>query len=198
MDFTKLLKHCEAQHSIKIDTSAFSQYVCDAIWQYMSDKHGETLLLTEQWDILETLQESPKPGNPPPIIAEMKGRAFQNIKRGESMKNASWYSQEGVLLSNADALKIVEFCERVNVEEQLPDFGTGFRPDWSQIDAKYVACAADENGKIFFYPVIPKPTGGNFWFYTGLRHLEYPYTAVNAPVENWRECLWIRPEYQQQ
>lgn len=82
-------------------------------------------------------------------------------------------------------------------DESVPDFGTGFRPDWSQIDTKYVACAADENGKIFFYPVIPKPTGGNFWFYTGLRHLEYPYTAVNAPVENWRECLWIRPGHRE-
>jgi hypothetical protein len=81
-------------------------------------------LVREKIDLIfETLQNEPKPGNPPPIVADMKRRAFDNLKSGEEMESASWYAQSGVLLSNRDALAIVEFCERANVPEQLPDYG---------------------------------------------------------------------------
>lgn len=112
------------------------------------------------------------------------------------METASWYSQEGVLLSNREALEIVEFCERVNLVEQLPDYGTGFRPPWDLIGPEYVACAVDRNGMVYFYNKMPKAyefrwNNGDFdddSFYCA----DYPFT-IECPVENWRECLWIRP-----
>ena len=70
MDFTKFLKHCEAEHGIHVDTSAFTKEILNSIFAFFA-AHGEILTHTQLWDIFETLQESPKPGNPPPIVAEM-------------------------------------------------------------------------------------------------------------------------------
>lgn len=199
MDFTKLLKHCEAEHGIQVDKSAFTEAILNSIFAFFA-AHGEILTHTQLWDIFETLQERPKPGNPPPIVALMKGRAEENIKCGEPMESASWYSQEGVLLSTADALKIVEFCEGVHVVERLPDYGTGFRPPWDLIGPEYVACAVDRSGIIYFYNKIPKAyeskwNSGDFdddSFYCA----DYPF-EIKSPVENWRECLWIRPGHRE-
>lgn len=200
MDFTKFLKHCEAEHGIHVDTSAFTKEILNSIFAFFA-AHGEILTHTQLWDIFETLQESPKPGNPPPIVAEMKQRAFEYIGRGEPTGLASWRDEYGVLLSNEQALQIVEFCERVNVVEQLPDYGTGFRPPWDVIGPEYVACAVDRNGIVYFYNKIPKAyefrwNNGDFdddSFYCA----DYPF-SIKSPVENWRECLWIRPGHQQQ
>lgn len=118
MDFSKLLQHCRDEHGVNVDTSVLMKELVITIFRHFDRKHGLILHDTEIWDILETLQEQPKPGNPPPIVATMKQRAFENIKSGEEMESASWYAQSGVLLSNRDALAIVEFCERANVPEQ--------------------------------------------------------------------------------
>lgn len=196
MDFTKLLKHCEAEHGIKLDTSDFTDALLYATYRYFDNRHGKTLLHTEQWDILETLQEQPKPGNPPEIVSLMKQRAFENIKSGEPTETSSWYSQEGVLLSNGEALKIAEFCERVNVVDQLPDYGTGFRPPWDLIGPDYDFCAIDKSGSIFFYEINPS-INDEYDYWECHSSCEFPY-HVKYPVENWRECLWVRPEKQQQ
>lgn len=116
MDYSKLLQHCRDEHGVNIDASDLAGSIRKSIWKYFSKVHNLTLHDTELWDILECLQEQPKPGNPPPIVATMKDRAFENIKSGEEMESASWYAQSGVLLSNRDALEIVEFCERVNAQ----------------------------------------------------------------------------------
>ena len=278
MDFTKLLKHCEAEHGIKLDTSNFTDALLYAIYRYFDNRHGKTLLHTEQWDIFETLQERPKPGNPPPIVAEIKRALFDNMEMSEPMEPASWVDQHGVLLSNRDALAIVEFCERVNAAEQLPDpviyprpdwdkidtkfnwvaadagkdvyafaekpqfksrgvwqdggeseylheinfgkmlwqrpkklekqpseqtekvaeitpdYGTGFRPNWKNIDPEYNAIAIDKSGKIYLFTHKPRKDAGQWWINSGMGSgtRRYPFT-IKGPVENWCECLWIRP-----
>lgn len=136
MDFTNFLKHCETEHGIKVNASDFTDALLYAIYRYFDNRHGKTLLHTEQWDVLETLQQQPLQASPPPIIAEIKQAMSDNIEGGEPMEPFCWIQQHGVLISNADALKIVEFCERVQVVDAVPDYGTGFRPDWSKIDPK--------------------------------------------------------------
>lgn len=113
MDFSKLLQHCRDEHRVELDTTKFTEELLWAIFKYFGDYHEKTLLHTEQWDVLEQLQKVTEPITPPPIIAEIKRRAIENIRMGERMEHANWSNQEGVLLNNADALKIVEFCEQV-------------------------------------------------------------------------------------
>lgn len=191
MDFSQLLKHCRDEHGVEVDPSVLMKELLITIFRHFDRKHGLILHDTEIWLIFETLQNEPKPGNPPPIVADMKRRAFDNLKSGEEMESASWYAQSGVLLSNRDALAIVEFCERANVPEQLPDYGTGFRPPWDLIGPEFVACTIDNNGAIYFWADMPKAFD-NVWYRSLSRYVEYPY-RVNAPVKNWQECLWIRP-----
>lgn len=189
MDFTKLLKHCEAEHGIELDTSYFTNVILHAITRYFDSEHGKTLLHTEQWDILETLQERPKPGNPPPIVALMKGRAEENIKCGEPMESASWYSQEGVLLSNADALKIVEFCERANVVEQLPDYGTEWRPNWHEIDDWANFVFISKRGWVFISKESPEHGDWTCDIGNKTRSL-----IKIDPTTKWQNCIWERPK----
>ena len=185
MDFTKFLKHCEAEHGIHVDTSAFTKEILNSIFAFFA-AHGEILTHTQLWDIFETLQESPKPGNPPPIVAEMKQRAFEYIGRGEPTGLASWRDEYGVLLSNEQALQIVEFCERVNVVEQLPEPIICFRPDWKNIDQKFNYVAVDASHDVYAFAEKPQFKSRGVWQDGG--ESEYLHEI------NFGKMIWERPK----
>lgn len=156
MDFSKLLQHCRDEHGVEVDTSVLMKELVITIFRHFDRKHGLILHDTEIWDIFETLQNQPKPGNPPPIVADMKRRAFDNLKSGEEMESASWYAQSGVLLSNRDALAIAEFCERANV----PGPAIYPRPEWENLDPKFNYVAVDASCDVYAFAEKPQFKGG--------------------------------------
>ena len=156
MDFSKLLQHCRDEHGVEVDISKLTEKLLWATFEYFSEYHGKTLLHTEQWDIIEQLQKRPNPSNPPPIVAEVKQRAFENIKSGEEMESASWYAQSGVLLSNREALELVEGCERANV----PEPAIYPRPEWENLDKKFIYVAADASCDVYAFAEKPQFKGG--------------------------------------
>ena len=156
MDFSKLLQHCRDEHGVNVDTSVLMKELVITIFRHFDRKHGLTLHDTEIWDILETLQEQPKPGTLPPIVADMKQRVFDNLKSGEEMESASWYAQSGVLLSNREALELVEGCERANV----PEPAIYPRPEWENLDKKFSYVAADASCDVYAFAEKPQFKGG--------------------------------------
>ena len=138
------------------------------------------------------------------ILDYLRKQATDNIKAGEGVDSRSYYAQTGVLLSNQQALDICSLFEQVMREKNaaagvdaVPDYGTGFRPDWSQIDPKYNVMAVDKSGRIFLYTHMPSKQSAYWWADSadGIKTIIYPFT-IKYPVENWQECLWIRPGHE--
>lgn len=189
MDFSKLLQHCRDKHGVKLEHSEIYEVLKEAISTHFFYAHDIALHNTELFDILECLQERPKPGNPPPIVAEMKQRAFEYIGRGEPTGLASWRDEYGVLLSNEQALAIVEFCERVNAPEQLPEPVICFRPDWENIDPKFNYVAVDESHEVYAYRYRPQFNDiDRAWQGRGFDYLQ---------DLNFAKMLWQRPGHGQ-
>ena len=184
MDFSKLLQHCRDEHGVNVDTSVLMKELVITIFRHFDRKHGLILHDTEIWDILETLQKRPNPSNPPPIVATMKQRAFENIECGEGMDDRRWDQQHGVLITNREALEIVKFCERANVPEQLPEPVIYPRPDWESIDTKFNYVAVDDDKDVYAFAEKPKFRGG-LWQGGG----EYEYLHGI----NFAKMIWQRP-----
>lgn len=188
MDYSQLLKHCRDEHGIEVDTSKFTEELLWAIFKYFGDYHEKTLLHTEQWEVLEQLQRVSQTKINQSLIQRLRTEAMKNIQEGQDKSAAHWGDQEGVLLSNGAVIEICDALE--NIAETMPDYGTGFRPDWSQIAPKYVSCSVDKNGEIYLHREKPRllPT---VWVSDGIP-VRFPY-YIKAPVENWQECIWQRP-----
>jgi len=192
MDYSKLLQHCRDQHGIEVDTSKFTEELLWAIFKYFGDYHEKTLLHTEQWEVLEQLQRVSQTKIDQSLIQRLRTEAMKNIQEGQDKSAAHWGDQEGVLLSNGAVIEICDALE--NIAETVPDYGTGFRPDWRNIDPEYDAIAIDKSGKIYLFTHKPRKDAGQWWINSGMGSgaRRYPFT-IKGPVENWQECIWQRP-----
>lgn len=196
MDFSKLLQHCRDQHGVKVDTSKLGEMIRFAIFQYFNQEHDKPLLEGELWEILEQLQKadaSPVHGSQtkiePALIQRLRTKAVENIQEGQNKNAAHWGYQQGVLLSNGEAIEICDALE--NIAETIPDHGTGFRPPWQAIHKDFNFCAIDRTGIIFLYKEYPATDEGlqAWWAKVGVK-----YTfSIAGLVENWQECIWERP-----